>query len=244
MDWEPTPSKGVRVAEDDEDDSAERKAEARRMNWDSFGVGLQRLFPKAEQASTGLEALFGAKDLLNDPAERMDGVEQVPQSSFATGPAHRSSTSAVPNRGVNTAPSVVHGRPDSALVLDADLVRKAMIGFTGLRLLGAAVALITYLSNETLYDLLFSSSSRTITNLELGANVLDVIIGLNGGSKTTNARMILICLFLVVRAATRTVSAHGLVALGWDWTVEYPRWIRVGEWAVWGLVDFVCAVAM
>jgi hypothetical protein len=119
-----------------------------------------------------------------------------------------------------------------------------MFGFTVVRLLGAAIALITFLTNETMYDLLFSSSSRTITSLELGANVLDVVIGLNGGSKSTNARMILVCLFLVVRGASRTISAHGLVALGWDWTVEYPRWIRVGEWAVWGLVDFVCAVAM
>jgi hypothetical protein len=244
MDWEPTVAKTFSNDGDEEDDTSDRRAQARKMNWDTFGVGLQRIFPKAEQASTGLEALFGARDLLNDPVERMDGVERNAQSAFARPPETLIGPQSAAAPTAPAAPAPRPPRADSALVLDADLVRRVMIGFTGLRLLGATIAFITYLTNETLYDLFFSSSGRTITNLELGASVLDVIIGLNGGSKTTNARMILICLFLVVRAATRTVSAHGLVALGWDWTVEYPRWIRVGEWALWGLVNFVCAVAM
>jgi hypothetical protein len=244
MDWEPTPSKGFLASRGEDDDTFDTQNQAQRMNWDSFGVGLQRIFPKAEQASTGLETLFGTRDLLNDPIERMDGVEQHPQSAFAPRMTGHPGNSIALQTGQGPTSASQQSGSSSALVLDADLVRKAMVGFTVIRLFGAAIASVVYLTNEALYDLVFSRSSRTITNLELGANVLDVVIGLNGGSKTTNARMILICLFLVVRGATRTVSAHGLVALGWNWTIEYPRWIAVGEWTLWGLVDFVCAVAM
>lgn len=252
MDWEPTPStfapQRQPALQDDEDDPG-MFAQARKMNWDTFGVGLQRIFPKAEsQATTGLEMLFGSRDLLNDPVEKMDGVE-------LNGAARPSGIPPRPNgymHGANR-PSAASSPTRDALVLDSNLVRRSMLGFTLLRLLGALVGLLTFHVNPNLYDLLFidSSSSRTITNLELGANILDVIISLNTDSSATNkmnaptnARMILVCLFLIVRGASKMVSGRGLVALGVGWTVELPRWVGIAEWVGWGCVDFVCAVAM
>lgn len=229
MDWEPIPispttsQSGVgrssrtrpRELDSDGDSDAESEMTTYKADWNAFGVGRQRMFPKSTiHDQTGLESLFAGW-----------GTEQATEPVAVNGVSHEVAASS------------------GGLVLDKLLVQKLNLGLAVLRFFGAIIVVLSIsLGTEAVrrhqQDSFISGANSFVSNLEVSLNILHLVITAKSVGSTQKA--VAIGAVLVGRIMSVILSRYygevfimaGNLGVGG---------FTAGCWALWGTADLMCA---